>query len=228
MISKCQNIVINRTKFSDFEEFYPEIDSTEGLKLVGFIETTDLCTGETIKKNVSVDYPNVNPVAKRPENLLIDNLYGNSSFCIKNVVCNDGDMTLTRYTVTTDFEGDLIQINNLNDDREIFKKTVFSSGYLNIGFTKNIPFGRTIQVIFNNFPASDYGIILRQVDYDEDSNHIISAGSPEILIEKDERLGNNASILITFTQSTEKGTASVAAGSSKLHKVVASEIQILN
>lgn len=228
MISKCQNVVINRTKFSDFEEFHPETDSTEGLKLVGFIETIDMCTGETIKKNVSVDYPNTSPTVKRPENLIIDNLYENNIFCVKKVICNDGEATLTRYTVTSDFEGDLIQINNLNDNSNIFKNEAFSTGYLNIGFTKNIPFGRIIKVIFNNFPADKYGIILRQVNYDETTNHTIYAGSPEILIEKDEKLGDNTSILITFTQSTEKGTASVATGSNKLHKVVASEIQILN
>jgi hypothetical protein len=227
MISKCQNIVINRTKFSDFEPFQPEMgSSTEGLKLVGFIESTDLCTGEKILKNVSVDYPNINPVSQRASNLIIDNLHQVSALAVKPVPCNDGNITLTRYTVTRDFEGDLIQINNLND--EYIADYIFSEGYLNVAFTKEIPFGRTIQIIFNNFDGTKNGIKLRQVSYDENNNHTIAAGPATTLVTPGDIPNNNASILITFIQTTDKGTAAVSAGSSILHKVAASEIQILN
>ena len=62
MISKCSNIVINRTKFSDFEEFDASTQSAEGLKLVGYIETVDPLTGNSVTKNVAIEYPTVKVV----------------------------------------------------------------------------------------------------------------------------------------------------------------------
>ena len=56
MISKCKNVVINRTKFSDFEDFDAETDSIENLNLVGYVTSTD-AFGNDISKNVSIKYP---------------------------------------------------------------------------------------------------------------------------------------------------------------------------
>lgn len=72
MISKCSNIVINRTKFSDFEEFDTSTQSTEGLKLVGYIETIDPLTGNVVKKNIAIDYPSVKIV--KPKSYFVPNL----------------------------------------------------------------------------------------------------------------------------------------------------------
>lgn len=49
MISKCENVVINRTKFSDFVDFNPA-EGTDGLKLVGYVD------GPNGKQNISVDF----------------------------------------------------------------------------------------------------------------------------------------------------------------------------
>lgn len=50
MISKCENIVINRTKFSEFSDFDPTSEGIENLKLVGYV---DDAYG---KRNISIDY----------------------------------------------------------------------------------------------------------------------------------------------------------------------------
>lgn len=75
MISKCQNVVINRTKFSDFEDFDTKTQPTENLNLVGYVETTD-ALGNTVSKNVSVKYPG--DMGPRLDN--IENIIGIQAF----------------------------------------------------------------------------------------------------------------------------------------------------
>lgn len=89
MISKCQNVVINRTKFSDFEDFDAETDSIENLNLVGYVTSTD-AFGNDISKNVSIKYPDdLGPRLNNIENIIGIQAFENidSSECEHKVDC---------------------------------------------------------------------------------------------------------------------------------------------
>jgi tRNA U34 5-carboxymethylaminomethyl modifying GTPase MnmE/TrmE len=84
MISKCENVVINRVKFSEFEGYDPASESTDGLKLVGYIET------DAGKRNISVDYGKIlkknGEMPARGQYLKAEHI-NNSSIISKNNVC---------------------------------------------------------------------------------------------------------------------------------------------
>ncbi len=226
MISKCQNIVINRTKFSEFEEFHPETQVATGVKLVGFVDSIDPYTGQNVKKNIAISYADVkaDQLPKRPDNLLIDDLYSYSDPFLIAVPTTDPDgKPVTRYTVTPNFDGDFIQINKLNTEDYVEK--FFSNGYFNIAVEKEIPFGESLDILLANFPASKYGVILRQITPGSPQ----SAGAAEILIEKDEKLFNNTSYLIRLSQvAASVNSSAIAPDDNSLRKIVATQIQIVN
>lgn len=89
MISKCQNVVINRTKFSDFDEFNTETDLIDNLNLVGYVEELDPL-GNVVSKNVSVKYPaDFGPRIDNIENIIGIQAFENidSSTCEHKVDC---------------------------------------------------------------------------------------------------------------------------------------------
>lgn len=86
MISKCQNVVINRTKFSDFENFDTKIQSTEKLNLVGYVTSTD-DLGNDVTKNVSIKYPE--ELGPRLDN--IEKVIGMEAFENVNPDCHNCD-----------------------------------------------------------------------------------------------------------------------------------------
>ena len=84
MISKCENVVINRVKFSEFEGYDPASESTDGLKLVGYIET------DAGKRNISIDYGKIlkknGEIPPRGQYLRVEHI-GDSSIISRNNVC---------------------------------------------------------------------------------------------------------------------------------------------
>lgn len=84
MISKCENVVINRVKFSEFEGYDPASESTDGLKLVGYIET------DAGKRNISVDYGKIlkknGEMPPRGQYLKVEHI-GDSSIISRNNIC---------------------------------------------------------------------------------------------------------------------------------------------
>lgn len=61
MISKCENIVINRTKFSEFEIYDPTVENVENLNVVGYIDE------DGVKKNVALSYNQIINSLTTPE-----------------------------------------------------------------------------------------------------------------------------------------------------------------
>lgn len=205
MISKCSNIVINRTKFSDFEPFDVTTQSAEGLKLVGYIETVDICSGEKIKKNVAVEYPSNKVTVERPANYFIYSLASqplNAEYIIKEVVAND----IIAYRVQGTFQGDFIQINFKEKDDEKLG-TIFSEHEgltcFNISFARDVEFGRSIKVLFRNFPIHKKDRALRLLDYAKTPNSLGSVPTANILIKNDEKfseIGHSLNFLVTFSE----------------------------
>ena len=151
MISKCQNIVINRTKFSDFELLDQSQAINNDVKLVGYFETTDYCTGETIKKNVAVDYPQFEATSVETK--------VSYNFIPTLGISDTAGAIVTQYIdgpsyIIQQGAADYIQIHGYSSD-------VWSSnGTLAIGFNKNISIGRKFQLLFANFPTSEHDLEL--------------------------------------------------------------------
>ena len=192
MISKCSNIVINRTKFSDFEDFDVTTQSAEGLKLVGYIQSVDPATGEVTNKNVAVEYPSNEITIKRPANYFVPNL---SMWEADNEIVMDtlSDGT-TAYRVQAAFEGDFIQINFQETDPHYLQGTAFCEceklGYncFTIAFARDIPLGKTIKVLFRNFPIYIPNTAVRLIDYSklcEDKGRVFNNG--ELLFHWEEK-----------------------------------------
>lgn len=230
MISKCSNIVINRTKFSDFEDFDITTESAEGLKLVGYIETVDMCTGETIKKNVAVEYPGNKVTIERPANYFIYSLASqplNTEYIIKEIVSND----TVSYRVQSTFQGDFIQINFKEKDDEKLG-TIFSKHEgltcFNISFARDVEFGRTIKVLFRNFPIHKEGCALRLLDYAKTSEGFGSVPTSNVLLENNEKfseIGHGLNFLITFN---EVNTTESMGDSYNTRSMVATNIELID
>ena len=120
MISKCQNVVINRTKFSDFENFDTEEQSTDKLNLVGFVETQD-ALGNTISKNISVKYPS--DLSPRINN--IEKIIGINSFENIDPACCENKIECSIACKLSEFESDIKDgfdnVTNLKDEFEVLK-----------------------------------------------------------------------------------------------------------
>ena len=123
MISKCQNVVINRTKFSDFEDFEVGGESTENLNLVGYVETTD-ALGNTVSKNVSVKYPaDMGPRLENIENIIGVQAFENidSSTCDHTVDCC---IACKFAEIDENLESNLENFNALQDEFAEVKQAV--------------------------------------------------------------------------------------------------------
>lgn len=231
MISKCENIVINRTKFSEFETFDPSVQSTEGLKLVGFVESVDLCTGETIKKNVSVEYPSSTVKAEIPANYVIPDL--TNSNLDTNIISLEPVGTVNCYRVNSNFEGETIQINFKDDDPKnlvdkFFDITINGVTYktFNISFDRYIPTGKEIKVLFKNFPIYKENCAVRLLDYSKSLNGtpgVIAAS--EILFSWNEKFIKPENFLVSFVQTL---AATALADTENNRKMVATKIEIIN
>lgn len=248
MISKCSNIVINRTKFSDFEEFDTSTQSAEGLKLVGYVSTIDPLTGNTVKKNIAIDYPTVK-IAK-PTSYFVPNLANpelNGEF-IEVRTLSDGS---TSYHVLGGFQGDMIQFNfnetsilEQNNGYGAFSKVGEHSHCFTISFAKDIPFGHEIKVLFKNFPIYVEGTAVRVVDFTPDCSYIAGIQASDILFQFDERFKqmwfgnisnttyeNNTStgkpfnFLVSFKQTM---VASAASDGASQRKMIATNIELVD
>lgn len=229
MISKCSNIVINRTKFSDFEDFDVTTESAEGLKLVGYIETVDMCSGETIKKNVAVEYPSNTVGYERPANYFIYNLVSQSlrtEYIVREVLPLE-TVTIS-HRVQGTFEGDFIQINfnenNVNNSN-IFSTDENDRKCFNISFARDVEFGRSIKILFSDFPIHVKDTAVCLLDYAKTSEGFGSSPTTWTLFEHDERFEKAKSFLVTFTEINDKTATGDSANS---RHMVATNIELID
>lgn len=221
MISKCQNIVINRTKFSEFYDYDVNSLSTSGLKIVGYIEPTDQNSVESTK-NVAIDYSALSEVnIVTPDNYFVpalENFTPVNNYMIKEMVRFES-RDVEVYRITSDFEGTFIQFNLGDSFDPVTCNNIFSNdreGYktLYISFDKKIPFGREIKVLFKNFPMyiDDSGakFAIRLINYGKVTD-IAMDYHGENLIESDEYFKKDdptRNILISFVQSANSSASS--------------------
>jgi chromosome segregation ATPase len=141
MISKCENVVINRVKFSEFEGYDPTSESTDGLKLVGYIET------DAGKRNISVDYGKIlKKNGEIPGRGIIINAEAidSSSIISNNTVCEQ----VTGFKVDAN-DLEFIQINGLSE------KNYIKDGYLPISFANSsYTIGQECALFLHNIPAN--------------------------------------------------------------------------
>lgn len=200
MISKCQNIVINRTKFSDFEPFdvSTEGSSAEGLKLVGYIEEYN-CLGEKVAKNVSISYSDISEVQiKEPSNYFVPNLqdFIANSYVSKTSIGSNKIV----YRINNNFEGSLIQMNIPAEDMsKVFDTDKNGVNWLTLSFSRDIPFGKEMRVLINGFPTySDAQYKIKLIDYMPGQSE---AADICTLFESHEKFNNKRkNILLTFVQ----------------------------
>lgn len=236
MISKCSNIVINRTKFSDFEDFDVTTQSSEGLKLVGYIETVDACSGEVIKKNVAVEYPSNKITIERPANYFISNLSKdalNEEYMILEPLTNNR----TCHRIQGTFQGDFIQINfNETDPEELMGASFCKDGdkiCFNISFARDVEFGRTIKVLFKNFPIYQENLVVNLLDYSKNPNETIGVPVSQTLFEFDEKFkkmelekpGHEFNFLVTFKEIL---LSSAAGDGYNARRMVATNIELID
>lgn len=200
MISKCQNIVINRTKFSDFEPFdvSTEGSAAEGLKLVGYIEEYN-CLGEKVAKNVSISYSDISEVQiKEPSNYFVPNLqdFIANSYVSKTSIGSNKIV----YRINNNFEGSLIQMNIPAEDMsKVFDTDKNGVNWLTLSFSRDIPFGKEMRVLINGFPTySDAQYKIKLIDYMPGQSE---AADICTLFESHEKFNNKRkNILLTFVQ----------------------------
>lgn len=141
MISKCENVVINRVKFSEFEGYDPSAESTDGLKLVGYIET------DAGKRNISIDYGKIlKKNGEIPVRGIIINAesFDSSSIISNNTVCEQ----VTGFKVDAN-DLEFIQINGLSE------KNYIKDGYLPISFANSsYTIGQECALFLHNIPAN--------------------------------------------------------------------------
>lgn len=200
MISKCQNIVINRTKFSDFEPFdvSTEGSAAEGLKLVGYIEEYN-CLGEKVAKNVSISYSDISEVQiKEASNYFIPNLqdFIANSYVSKTSIGSNKIV----YRINNNFEGSLIQMNIPAEDMsKVFDTDKNGVNWLTLSFSRDIPFGKEMRVLINGFPTySDAQYKIKLIDYMPGQSE---AADICTLFESHKKFNDKRkTILITFVQ----------------------------
>ena len=215
MISKCQSVVINRTKFSDFEDYDTSSQPTEGLKLVGYVETKDYCSGEIIKKNVAVDYSEIahggsTITEETIKGYFVDNFQSFSplnNYIIPSSLVPGYERS---FRITNTFRGELIQFNLKDGYNDNATTNVFSNKnqdkVLAFSFDRTIPVGKKIQILIKGFPVKTINnkkFIINLIDF-ENMGDIPSVR--EVIFESDERYeesGALKNILITFVQTAE-------------------------
>ena len=173
MISKCENVVINRVKFSEFEGYDPASESTDGLKLVGYIET------DAGKRNISVDYGKIlkknGEIPPRGQYLKVEHV-GDSTIVTRNEVCE---------TVV----GLKVDANDLEFIEIDWHQTSchISDGYLPISFAhSSYALGQECALFLHDLPA-DITIY----------TPVLGVDSP---IYSESNIGGFISILIVFTK----------------------------
>lgn len=144
MISKCENVVINRVKFSEFEGFDPAAEGVDGLKLVGYIENEDG------KRNISIDFGALlkknGEIANIGAYIHAGNISETSSPVSINKIC-DRTCGLKIDDNTLAF----IQISGLSTTSGI----IDSDNTLDIAFaTESYAVGQEIAVLFEQIPGS--------------------------------------------------------------------------
>ena len=143
MISKCENIVINRTKFSEFSDFDPALQGVDGLKLVGYLDN------ENGKRNVSVDYGAL--LKKNGETATVGQYVragaiGDYSFITKNELC--GELSGLKIDAS---DLDFIEID-WSDSTPWLHVT---NGYLPISFAhSSYSLGQECALFFHNIAAN--------------------------------------------------------------------------
>ena len=144
MISKCENIVINRTKFSEFVDYDPAVEGVENLKLVGYVD------GPAGKQNISVDYGAL--LTKNGEALVrgvrfpIGNITAESTPIRINVICDK-----KCGIIIDDNSLDYIQIDDITEKSEI----IDSDGEIDIAFANNsYAIGQRTEVLFKDLPGN--------------------------------------------------------------------------
>lgn len=220
MISKCQNIVINRTKFSEFDDYDVNRLPTTGLKVVGYISEYDQCSQQYVNRNVAIDYSAISEVnIITPDNYFIPDLQNHSSdtrYVEKQAIDFNGEK-IYAYRVKSNFEGDFIQINIKEPYTNIFNTEKNSVRTLYFSFDKDIPLGREIKIIIKNFLVTvEDGVknAIAVVDYKDLSSVAVNYQGGNI-IESDEEFSKDnplRNILITFKQTVINGANSDGAG----------------
>ena len=141
MISKCENVVINRVKFSEFEGYDPSAESTDGLKLVGYIET------DAGKRNISVDYGKLlkkNGEIPARGTVIHAEAIPSSSIISNNIVCEQ----VSGFKIDAN-DLEFIQINGLNE------KNYIHNGFLSISFASaSYAVGQECALFLHNIPAN--------------------------------------------------------------------------
>lgn len=144
MISKCENIVINRTKFSEFVDYDPAIEGVENLKLVGYVD------GPAGKQNISVDYGALltknGQAPVRGVRFPIGNITAESTPIRINVICDK-----KCGIIIDDNSLDYIQIDDITEKSEI----IDSDGEIDIAFANNsYAIGQRTEVLFKDLPGN--------------------------------------------------------------------------
>lgn len=144
MISKCENIVINRTKFSEFVDYDPAVEGVENLKLVGYVD------GPAGKQNISVDYGALltknGEAPVRGVRFPIGNITAESTPIRINVICDK-----KCGIIIDDNSLDYIQIDDITEKSEI----IDSDGEIDIAFANNsYAIGQRTEVLFKDLPGN--------------------------------------------------------------------------
>lgn len=225
MISKCQNIVVNRTKFSEFDDYDVNSLPTSGLKVVGYISEYDQCSKEYINRNVAIDYSAISEVnIVTPDNYFIPDLQNHSSdvrFVEQQRVEYRGEAVYV-YRIKSNFEGNFIQLNIKDTYGEKTTTNIFnaerdSAKIMYISFDKEIPLGREIKILIKGFPLFvENGVknALCLIDYKDLSAVAVNYQGGNIIegdtaFTKDDSLRN---VLITFKQTVINGATGDGAG----------------
>lgn len=238
MISKCSNIIINRTKFSEFEDFDISSQYADNLKLVGYIEETDPCSGETVKKNVAIKYSPTKVL--RPSSYFIPDLIEpelNSEY-VRVQTLSDGSIS---YHICSGFQGDMIQFNfneslvSQDNGNGPFCDTGKYPKCFTISFDKEIDFGQEINILFKNFPIYIPGIAARVVDFTSTVPCKAGIQSESILFEYNDKFHDMwtdtentckpFNFLVTFNQTM---VSSAGSTSSAGRKMVATNIVLVD
>ena len=243
MISKCQNIVINRTKFSEFDDYDVNRLPTSGLKVVGYVTEYDQCADAYVGRNVAIDYSAISEVnIVKPDNYFIPDLQKHSSdirFVEKQAIDYNGSKVYT-YRIKSAFEGDFMQFNivdayGVGATTNIFNAETNSTKILYLSFDKEIPLGREINILIKNFPLYvENGVknAIALIDYKDLSAVAVNYQGGNIIegdaeFEKDNSLRN---VLITFKQTVINGANSDGTGNALSHNrvMVATNVQLVD
>ena len=173
MISKCENVVINRVKFSEFEAYDPAEEPIDGLKLVGYIEDADG------KRNISIDYGKLlKKNGETPTHGIVIHAEAipSSTIISNNIVCEQ----VAGFKVDAN-DLEFIQINGISEENYI------KNNYLAISFANDsYAIGQECAILLHNIPANIcvYTPVIGADNsiYDEISTTILKGKTVNLLI----------------------------------------------